>query len=160
MPSWIHLTLLNDTFFCYLIHIRYGCKHEAQARKDYEKIMRELHDGYSIADSGLCLNAKLPFMGASPYGIVVYSCHGTGVCEIKVNKALIRSFEVCHVQICEIHVMWLQLSRSRSMIQDGSWTILNLDYNPSLSQGNPCTRSPSQCYKLALNMEQLAIQMI
>ena len=96
-------TVLNDFFCCF--HIRYGCKHEAQARKDYEKIMRELHDGYSIADSGLCLNAKLPFMRASPYGIVVYSCHGTGVCEIKVNKALIRSFEVCHVQICEIHVM-------------------------------------------------------
>ena len=38
----------------------------------------------TVSESGLWLNSQWPYMGASPDGIVVCSCHGTGVCEIKV----------------------------------------------------------------------------
>lgn len=63
----------------------YGCKHEAQARQEYEKLMNEKHENVSVSESGLWLNSQWPYMGASPDGVVVCSCHGTGVCEIKVN---------------------------------------------------------------------------
>ncbi|CAM4622664.1 unnamed protein product [Leuciscus chuanchicus] len=61
----------------------YGCKHEAQARGVYEKLMGRDHAGISCMDSALWLNPKWPYMGSSPDGIVVCDCHGTGICEIK-----------------------------------------------------------------------------
>ncbi|XP_051966455.1 uncharacterized protein LOC127632032 [Xyrauchen texanus] len=61
----------------------YGCKHEAQARGVYEKLMGREHAGFSCMDSGLWLNPKWPYMGSSPDGIVACDCHGTGICEIK-----------------------------------------------------------------------------
>lgn len=61
----------------------YGCKHEAQARGAYEKLMVREHAGFSCMDSGLWLNPKWPYMGSSPDGIVACDCHGTGICEIK-----------------------------------------------------------------------------
>ncbi|XP_039875475.1 uncharacterized protein LOC120726167 isoform X2 [Simochromis diagramma] len=61
----------------------YGCKHEAQARGAYEKLMSQEHAGFSCMDSGLWLNPKWPYMGSSPDGIVTCDCHGTGICEIK-----------------------------------------------------------------------------
>ncbi len=62
----------------------YGCKHEAQARGVYEKLMGREHAGFSCMDSGLWLNPKWPYMGSSPDGIVSCDFHGTGICEIKV----------------------------------------------------------------------------
>ncbi|XP_052001685.1 uncharacterized protein LOC127657076 isoform X2 [Xyrauchen texanus] len=61
----------------------YGCKHEAQARGVYEKLMGREHAGFSCMDSGLWLNPKWPYMGSSPDGIVACDCHGTGTCKIK-----------------------------------------------------------------------------
>ena len=63
---------------------RYGCKHEAEARKEYEKQMQAYHENFSVVDSGLRLNPKWPYMGATPDGVVMCSCHGSGACEIKV----------------------------------------------------------------------------
>lgn len=65
------------------VHKSYGCKHEAQARGAYEKLMSQEHAGFSCMDSGLWLNPKWPYMGSSPDGIVTCDCHGTGICEIK-----------------------------------------------------------------------------
>ena len=64
--------------------LSHGCKHESKAREEYTKIMEKHHHNFSVIECGLCLNAKWPFMGASPDGIVMCSCHRTGVCEIKV----------------------------------------------------------------------------
>lgn len=66
----------------------YGCKHEAQARGAYEKLMSQEHAGFSCMDSGLWLNPKWPYMGSTPDGIVTCDCHGTGICEIKVLTLL------------------------------------------------------------------------
>ena len=81
-----HITCQRDmqcsNFLVYLN--RHGCKHEKQARKQYEQVLKETHENLCVSDSGLWLNQQWPFMGASPDGMVVCSCHGTGVCEIKV----------------------------------------------------------------------------
>lgn len=45
------------------------------------------HEGFSCMDSGLWLNSKWPYMGASPDGVVSCDCHGTGVCEIKCPQS-------------------------------------------------------------------------
>ena len=55
------------------------------ARRDYEAAMITDYDGFSVADSGLCLNMKWPYMGATPDGVIQCSCHGTGLCENKVH---------------------------------------------------------------------------
>ncbi len=65
-------------------HFRYGFKHEADAGKKYENIMCQQHEMFSVCDCGLRINLKWPFMGASPDGLVMCQCCGTGACEIKV----------------------------------------------------------------------------
>ncbi|KTF83715.1 hypothetical protein cypCar_00026959, partial [Cyprinus carpio] len=77
-------THLNDDVSLTVVFVpSYGCKHEAQARGAYEKLMVREHAGFSCMDSGLWLNPKWPYMGSSPDGIVACDCHGTGICEIK-----------------------------------------------------------------------------
>ncbi|XP_027140364.1 uncharacterized protein LOC113746909 isoform X3 [Larimichthys crocea] len=61
----------------------YGNKHEGQARRAYERMMTQEHEGFSCMDSGLWVNPKWPYMGASPDGMVACNCHGNGICEIK-----------------------------------------------------------------------------
>ncbi|XP_034094372.1 uncharacterized protein LOC117561180 isoform X3 [Gymnodraco acuticeps] len=63
--------------------VRYGCKYEATARKQYEGVQSLHHQGFSCKDSRLWLNPQWPYMGASPDGCVTCTCHGTGICEIK-----------------------------------------------------------------------------
>lgn len=46
--------------------------------------MQEEHDNFAVIESGLRLNAKWPYLGASPDGVVICKCHGSGACEIKV----------------------------------------------------------------------------
>ncbi|KAM4528256.1 uncharacterized protein PAE49_000194 [Odontesthes bonariensis] len=61
----------------------YGNKHERRARRAYEKMMGQGHEGFSCMGSGLWMNPKWPYMGSSPDGMVVCDCHGNGICEIK-----------------------------------------------------------------------------
>lgn len=48
------------------------------------------HEGFSCMESGLWLNSKWPYMGASPDGTVTCDCHGAGICEIKVIRKFIK----------------------------------------------------------------------
>ena len=68
--------MLND--------FRYGCKHESQARQQYEQTMCKHHENFTVCDSGLRINPKWPFMGATPDGITQCNCCGLGAVEIKV----------------------------------------------------------------------------
>ncbi|KAJ8031893.1 hypothetical protein HOLleu_25248 [Holothuria leucospilota] len=61
----------------------WGCSHESEARENYADIMMKNHDNCSVFDSGLVLNDKYPYIGASPDGRVTYDCCGEGVLEIK-----------------------------------------------------------------------------
>lgn len=62
---------------------RWGIEHELKARAQYELITYENHHSFGVSDSGLHINPKWPFMGATPDGIVYCKCCGKGVCEIK-----------------------------------------------------------------------------
>ncbi|KAK0151911.1 hypothetical protein N1851_006715 [Merluccius polli] len=91
----------------------YGCKHEAQARGAYEKLIGREHAGFSCMDSGLWLNPKWPYMGSSPDGIVTCDCHGTGICEMKGfclindgdNVMLDRSHEYYYQVQAQLHIV-------------------------------------------------------
>ena len=62
---------------------KWGCSHEVDARKLYEKKMKEFHKGFDVSDSGFIINPKWPFVGATPDGNVACTCCGRGVLEIK-----------------------------------------------------------------------------
>ena len=61
----------------------YGCKHESDARKEYEYVMKQHHQLFTVKESGLILDPMYSFVGASPDGVVTCTCCGTGVLEIK-----------------------------------------------------------------------------
>lgn len=67
-------------------HVRWGCKHEKEARAAYQKKMESMHVNFHIVDSGLWINKDFPYLGASPDGIVSCDCCGIGLCEIKVES--------------------------------------------------------------------------
>ncbi len=62
---------------------QWGCEHEDQARKIYQKEMRKKHANLTLSKNGLIISPSYPFMGASPDGIIECSCCGYGVLEIK-----------------------------------------------------------------------------
>lgn len=67
----------------HLSAVKYGLEHEAIARKKFESIMVLEHTNFQVKDSGLQLHKDFPLLGASPDGIIVCDCHGTGCLEIK-----------------------------------------------------------------------------
>lgn len=66
---------------------RWGCEHEGRARKAYQIEINRFHESLTISDSGLNIDPKWPYLGASPDGIVDCTCCGMGVCEIKCPYA-------------------------------------------------------------------------
>lgn len=62
---------------------QWGCQHEKTAREQYKKAMEELHENFEIRDSGLVINPKYPFLGASPDAVASCHCCGEIVVEIK-----------------------------------------------------------------------------
>ena len=61
----------------------WGCQHEQKAQNFYFESCSKQHENFSVEGSGLVVNYKWPFIGASPDGIINCSCHGKGVLEIK-----------------------------------------------------------------------------
>lgn len=61
----------------------YGCKHEKQAKERYCANIKKRHTKFEVHDSGLVLNPKWPYIGASPDGIISCECCGRGTLEIK-----------------------------------------------------------------------------
>ena len=62
----------------------WGQKYEKVAREQYLKSQRPRHANIlEVTDSGIVINPKWPFIGASPDGIVDCYCCGKGVLEIK-----------------------------------------------------------------------------
>ena len=46
-------------------------------------MMQDHHDDFQVRASGFIINPELPWIGASPDGVVSCTCHGDGVLEIK-----------------------------------------------------------------------------
>ncbi len=61
----------------------WGCKHEKKVRDFYVKTMKKNHPRFSMMDSGLTINPKWSYIGASPDSVVNCDCCGQGVMEIK-----------------------------------------------------------------------------
>ena len=61
----------------------WGCEHEEQVRREYERVAQQQHIDFSISKSGLVVHVSYPFMGASPDSLINYKCCGYGVLEIK-----------------------------------------------------------------------------
>ena len=61
----------------------YGSKNEKKASDLYYKTTVKNHFDFKLSESGLVINPKWPYVGASPDGFI--SCHycGKGVLEIK-----------------------------------------------------------------------------
>lgn len=62
---------------------KYGKEMETTARDSYFNENTSKHDNLTITSTGLHINQKYPFLGASPDGILNCSCHGKGLLEIK-----------------------------------------------------------------------------
>ena len=62
---------------------QWGCKHEKSAKEYYVKHLQGQHGNVTLAKSGLVINPKWPYLGASPDGVVTCSCCGKGVLKIK-----------------------------------------------------------------------------
>ena len=61
----------------------WGCKHETEARKMYERISKAHHKDFKVIENGLFINPQWPFIGESPDGIISCQCCTRGVLEIK-----------------------------------------------------------------------------
>ncbi|KAK1895789.1 Exonuclease [Dissostichus eleginoides] len=61
----------------------WGLQNEDTAKKSYLVAMQDHHEDINVAASGLILNPELPWIGASPDGVVTCACHEPGILEIK-----------------------------------------------------------------------------
>ena len=64
-------------------YTRYGRQHESDARELYTCIALKLHKDLSVVETGLHVTARMPFLGASPDGLVSCKCHPKRILEIK-----------------------------------------------------------------------------
>lgn len=62
---------------------RYGCNHEKDARTSFALIQRQQHEDFCIKDAGFFVSTNIPYIGATPDGIVSCKCCGKGIIEIK-----------------------------------------------------------------------------
>ena len=67
---------------------KWGCKQETTAREFYVNKVRDDHDDFAVADSGLFICKQHAFVGATPDGLVHCKCCGDGICEIKVYSKI------------------------------------------------------------------------
>ncbi len=61
----------------------WGCDHEQIAYDACRMQECQKHTNFCLTESGLIVNSKFPFMGASPDGVIKCMCCGNGVLEIK-----------------------------------------------------------------------------
>eukprot|EP00795_Rhopilema_esculentum_P015969 gene15969-7301_t len=71
----------------------HGKQMEPVAREKFEKEEGMKHTNFKVEQAGLLINAEIPYLGASPDGIVSCDCHGRGVLEIKCPYNYKDSFE-------------------------------------------------------------------
>ncbi|KAJ4922322.1 hypothetical protein JOQ06_022857, partial [Pogonophryne albipinna] len=61
----------------------WGLQNEDTAKKSYLVAMQDHHQDINVAASGLILNPELPWIGASPDGVVTCASHEPGILEMK-----------------------------------------------------------------------------
>ncbi len=63
--------------------LKHGLRYESVARNHYIKRLAVNHKDISVAETGLHVHQDLPFLRASPDGLVHCTCHGNRLIEIK-----------------------------------------------------------------------------
>ena len=63
--------------------MKYGKESEPKAFKQFHEDMEVKHTNFTVENTGLHVNEKFPYIGASPDGLTNCDCHGKGVLEIK-----------------------------------------------------------------------------
>lgn len=61
----------------------WGCTHEKLARDMFTDQHKKSHENVKVHDTGFFINPSVPFLGASPDGLVSCDCCGVSVLEIK-----------------------------------------------------------------------------
>ena len=61
----------------------WGCNHEKFARDMFIDVHKESHENVKVHDTGFFINPSVPFLGASPDGLVSCDCCGVSVIEVK-----------------------------------------------------------------------------
>ena len=64
-------------------YTEYGKEMETKARTKFLMDQSQLHNDFHVKETGLTINSDFPCLGATPHGIVTYSCHRKAVLEIK-----------------------------------------------------------------------------
>ena len=64
-------------------YTQHGKELEPKAREQFILEQSKKHINFNLCESGRVIDAEIPYLGASPDGIVSCSCHGKGVLEIK-----------------------------------------------------------------------------
>ena len=82
-PSLIKTIRYPEEFSFSSKQTAYGSKNEKKASEMYYKITVKDHLDFKLSESGLVINPKWPFVGASPDGVVSCHCCGKGVLEVK-----------------------------------------------------------------------------
>lgn len=67
---------------------KWGCSHENTARQSYERIQKMKHTDFNIENAGFFVSKKIPYIGATPDGIINCQCCGKGCIEIKCPYCL------------------------------------------------------------------------
>lgn len=68
--------------------VKWGCKHEETALKQYSSAKGKDHLNFEVCKSGLIISNEYPFFGASPDGLITCDCCGEGCLEIKCPYCL------------------------------------------------------------------------
>ena len=82
-PSLIKTICYPEEFGFSSKQTAYGSKNEKKASEMYYKTTVKDHLDFKLSESGLVINPKWPFVGASPDGVVSCHCCGKGVLEVK-----------------------------------------------------------------------------
>ena len=60
----------------------WGCKHEEEGRQAYIHQYSLAHENHNVKDCGLFIHLELPFLAATPDGVVSCTCCDEGVLEV------------------------------------------------------------------------------
>ena len=63
--------------------IRWGLDNEDLAREKFVALMSSTHNSFNCRKAGFIISKQMPFLGASPDGVIECQCCGRGVLEIK-----------------------------------------------------------------------------
>ena len=88
--------------------LKWGRQSKENARQDYKMEMKKNHVDFEIHTAGLLINTKYPFLGATPDGIVCYSCCGSGLLEVKCP------YKYRDINPCEINDSYQLLFTNRA----------------------------------------------